>query len=148
MEEAKKIKRVIAKAETGARTKSGRCWTPTPGRNSVSQIKAFDEALGLTGLILTKLDGTAKGGAVCAIARQRPLRCDSWASARAPTICARSCRRIGRGRFSTDHGHNLVPARSASAIRGFEALRQSASPSSPGDASSPATPVRKDDASS
>ena len=40
---------------------------------SLAQVKAFDDALGLTGLILTKLDGTAKGGVVCAIAKEKPI---------------------------------------------------------------------------
>ena len=49
------------------------------GQTAVSQVKAFDDALGVTGLILTKLDGTAKGGVIAGIARQRqqnpiPLR--------------------------------------------------------------------------
>src|SRR5260221_192584 len=43
------------------------------GQNAVRQVKAFDEALGLTGLIITKLDGTAKGGALAAIAREAPV---------------------------------------------------------------------------
>lgn len=43
------------------------------GQNALMQVKAFDEALGLTGLVITKLDGTAKGGVVCAIARERPV---------------------------------------------------------------------------
>ena len=46
------------------------------GQNALKQVEAFDKALGITGLILTKLDGTAKGGVVCAIAlarSQRPL---------------------------------------------------------------------------
>ncbi len=43
------------------------------GQNAVSQVKAFDDALGLTGLVLTKLDGTAKGGVIAAIAKQRPV---------------------------------------------------------------------------
>ena len=43
------------------------------GQNALSQVKAFDDALGLTGLIVTKLDGTAKGGILAAIARQRPV---------------------------------------------------------------------------
>jgi fused signal recognition particle receptor len=43
------------------------------GQNAVRQVKAFDEALGLTGLVITKLDGTAKGGAVAAIAREHPV---------------------------------------------------------------------------
>jgi len=73
MEEAKKIKRVIAKAEAGAPHEVWLVLDANTGQNSLSQLKAFDEALGLTGLILTKLDGTAKGGVVCAIARQRPL---------------------------------------------------------------------------
>jgi fused signal recognition particle receptor len=73
MEEAKKIKRVIAKAQTGAPHEVWLVLDANTGQNSLDQLKAFDEALGLTGLILTKLDGTAKGGVVCAIARQRPL---------------------------------------------------------------------------
>jgi fused signal recognition particle receptor len=43
------------------------------GQNALAQVKAFDDALGLTGLIVTKLDGTAKGGILAAIARQRPV---------------------------------------------------------------------------
>ena len=43
------------------------------GQNALAQVKAFDEALGLTGLIVTKLDGTAKGGVLCAIAREKPI---------------------------------------------------------------------------
>ena len=43
------------------------------GQNALMQVKAFDEALQLTGLVITKLDGTAKGGVVCAIARERPV---------------------------------------------------------------------------
>ena len=43
------------------------------GQNAINQVKAFDDALGLTGLILSKLDGTAKGGVIAAIAKQRPV---------------------------------------------------------------------------
>jgi fused signal recognition particle receptor len=43
------------------------------GQNAVAQVKAFDQALGVTGIILTKLDGTAKGGAIAAIARHKPI---------------------------------------------------------------------------
>ena len=39
----------------------------------MAQVKAFDDAIGLTGLVVTKLDGTAKGGVICAIARERPI---------------------------------------------------------------------------
>ncbi|MDD2925924.1 signaling recognition particle receptor family protein [Rhodoferax sp.] len=93
MEELKKIKRVIQKTgpmEDSAATPS----VPTSdnpidarvppheillvidgntGQNALAQVKAFDEALGLTGLIVTKLDGTAKGGVLAAIARERPI---------------------------------------------------------------------------
>ena len=52
------------------------------GQNALTQVKAFDEALGLTGLIVTKLDGTAKGGVLAAIARGRESgRCRSISSA-------------------------------------------------------------------
>ncbi|MGB7541373.1 MAG: signal recognition particle-docking protein FtsY [Burkholderiales bacterium] len=71
MEEAKKIKRVIAKAEAGAPHEIWLVLDANTGQNALNQVKVFDEALGLTGLVLTKLDGTAKGGVVCAIARAR-----------------------------------------------------------------------------
>jgi fused signal recognition particle receptor len=71
MEEIKKVTRVIAKALPGAPHETLLVLDANTGQNSLAQVKAFDEALGLTGLILTKLDGTAKGGAVCAIAHAR-----------------------------------------------------------------------------
>ena len=43
------------------------------GQNALAQVKSFDDALQLTGLIVTKLDGTAKGGVLCAIAREKPV---------------------------------------------------------------------------
>jgi fused signal recognition particle receptor len=73
MEEISRIKRIIAKAEPGAPHEVWLVLDANTGQNALNQVKAFDDALGLTGLILTKLDGTAKGGVVCAIARQRPL---------------------------------------------------------------------------
>ncbi len=73
MEEISRIKRAIAKAEPGAPHEVWLVLDANTGQNALNQLKAFDDALGLTGLILTKLDGTAKGGVVCAIARQRPL---------------------------------------------------------------------------
>jgi len=71
MDELKKIKRVIAKAEAGAPHEIWAVLDANTGQNALSQVKAFDDALGLTGLVLTKLDGTAKGGVVCAIALAR-----------------------------------------------------------------------------
>ena len=43
------------------------------GQNALAQLKAFDQAIGVTGLVITKLDGTAKGGVLAAIARERPV---------------------------------------------------------------------------
>jgi fused signal recognition particle receptor len=74
MEEVKKIKRVIAKAEPGAPHEIWLVLDANTGQNALAQVEAFDAALGLTGLVMTKLDGTAKGGVVCAIARARAER--------------------------------------------------------------------------
>jgi fused signal recognition particle receptor len=71
MEEIKKVKRVIAKAEPGAPHETLLVLDANTGQNAIAQVQAFDDALGLTGLIVTKLDGTAKGGVIAAIARQR-----------------------------------------------------------------------------
>ena len=73
MEEIKKVKRVIEKAEPGAPHEVLLVLDANTGQNAVSQVKAFDDALGVTGLVLTKLDGTAKGGAIAAIAKARPI---------------------------------------------------------------------------
>jgi fused signal recognition particle receptor len=68
MEELKKIKRVITKAEATAPHEVLLVIDGNTGQNALAQVKAFDEALALTGLIVTKLDGTAKGGVLAAIA--------------------------------------------------------------------------------
>ena len=68
MEELKKIKRVIAKAQSGAPHEVLLVIDGNTGQNALAQVKAFDAALGLTGLLITKLDGTAKGGVLAAIA--------------------------------------------------------------------------------
>ncbi|AAQ61863.1 signal recognition particle-docking protein FtsY [Chromobacterium violaceum] len=73
MEEIKKVKRVIQKALPDAPHEVVLVLDANIGQNTVNQVKAFDDALGLTGLILTKLDGTAKGGVIAAIAKQRPI---------------------------------------------------------------------------
>jgi fused signal recognition particle receptor len=73
MEEIRKVKRVAAKAQAGAPHEVLLVLDANTGQNALAQVKAFDEALGVTGLILTKLDGTAKGGVICAIARERPV---------------------------------------------------------------------------
>jgi len=73
MEEIRKVKRVMTKADPGAPHETLLVIDANTGQNAVRQVKAFDEALELTGLVVTKLDGTAKGGAVAAIAREHPV---------------------------------------------------------------------------
>ena len=73
MEELKKIKRVIGKADAGAPHEVLLVVDGNTGQNALSQVRSFDDALGLTGLVVTKLDGTAKGGVLAAIARERPI---------------------------------------------------------------------------
>ena len=73
MEELKKIKRVVQKADESAPHEVLLVIDGNTGQNALAQVKAFDEALQLTGLIVTKLDGTAKGGVLCAIAREKPI---------------------------------------------------------------------------
>ena len=73
MEELKKIKRVVQKADATAPHEVLLVIDGNTGQNALTQVKAFDEALGLTGLVVTKLDGTAKGGVLCAIAREKAI---------------------------------------------------------------------------
>ena len=73
MEELKKVKRVTAKAMEGAPHEVWLVIDGGTGQNALAQVRAFDEALGLTGLIVTKLDGTARGGVLLALAAERPI---------------------------------------------------------------------------
>ncbi len=73
MEELKKIRRTITKAESSAPHEVLLVVDGNTGQNALAQVKSFDDALQLTGLIVTKLDGTAKGGVLAAIARERPV---------------------------------------------------------------------------
>ncbi len=73
MEEIKKVKRVIAKAMPGAPHETLLVLDGGTGQNAIAQVKAFDDALGLTGLIVTKLDGSAKGGVILGIRKSRPI---------------------------------------------------------------------------
>jgi fused signal recognition particle receptor len=71
MDELKRVKRSIGKSLEGAPHEVILVLDGTNGQNALAQVRAFDEAVGLTGLIITKLDGTAKGGVLAAIARER-----------------------------------------------------------------------------
>ncbi len=73
MEEIKKVKRVIDKALPGAPHEVLLVLDANTGQNALSQVKAFGDALDVTGLVLTKLDGTAKGGVIAAIAKAHPI---------------------------------------------------------------------------
>lgn len=73
MEEIKKVKRVLQTAMPDAPHEIIVVLDANIGQNAVNQVKAFDDALGLTGLIVTKLDGTAKGGILAALASDRPV---------------------------------------------------------------------------
>lgn len=92
MEELRKIKRVVQKADATAPHEVLLVIDGNTGQNALAQVKAFDETLQLTGLIVTKLDGTAKGGVLAAIAL--------WARERAiasPTLRPVSVYFIGVG---------------------------------------------------
>ena len=73
MDELKKVKRVIAKGMASAPHEILLIIDGNTGQNALAQVKAFDDALGLTGLVITKLDGTAKGGILAAIAITRAI---------------------------------------------------------------------------
>lgn len=72
MEELRRIRRAQDKAMTGAPHEAILVVDGTNGQNALTQVKAFDAAVSLTGLIVTKLDGTAKGGVLVAITQMRP----------------------------------------------------------------------------
>ncbi|MES2772295.1 MAG: signal recognition particle-docking protein FtsY [Pseudomonadota bacterium] len=72
MEEIAKVRRVIQKADPSGPHETLLVLDANIGQNALQQVKAFDQAIQISGLILTKLDGTAKGGIVAAIARQAP----------------------------------------------------------------------------
>ncbi|KAF1048533.1 signal recognition particle-docking protein FtsY [Xylophilus sp.] len=73
MDELRKIRRVVAKADATAPHEVLLVIDGNTGQNALAQVRAFDDALQLTGLVVTKLDGTAKGGVLAAIAQERPV---------------------------------------------------------------------------
>jgi fused signal recognition particle receptor len=73
MDEIRKVQRVIRKTDPTAPHETLLVLDANTGQNALAQVRAFDAALGLTGLVLTKLDGSAKGGIVAAIAREHPV---------------------------------------------------------------------------
>jgi fused signal recognition particle receptor len=73
IDEITKIKRVINKCHNQAPQEILLVIDANTGQNAINQLKVFNEALGITGLVMTKLDGTAKGGVVAAIAKELPI---------------------------------------------------------------------------
>jgi fused signal recognition particle receptor len=73
MEELKKVKRVVSRFDPTAPHETLLVIDASQGQNALAQAREFDKALGLTGLVITKLDGTAKGGILLAIARQQKI---------------------------------------------------------------------------
>ncbi len=73
MEELKKVQRVIQKKMPEAPHETLLVLDATTGQNAISQVRLFNTEMGITGLILTKLDGTAKGGIIVAISEELPM---------------------------------------------------------------------------
>ncbi len=73
MEELAKVRRVIAQKQEGAPNETLLVVDATTGQNGVQQARLFGEAVGVTGVVLTKLDGSAKGGVAIAIANELGL---------------------------------------------------------------------------
>jgi fused signal recognition particle receptor len=73
MEELKKVKRVLAKLDPAAPQQIWLVLDAGTGQNALNQARQFHEAVGLTGICITKLDGTAKGGVVAAVAKALPI---------------------------------------------------------------------------
>lgn len=73
MDEIAKVKRVMDKSLPGAPHEVLLVLDANTGQNAVNQVRIFDDALSVTGLVLSKLDGTAKGGVIAAIAQARPI---------------------------------------------------------------------------
>jgi fused signal recognition particle receptor len=73
MEEIRKVRRVIQKADPGAPHEVLLVLDANTGQNVLNQVKVFNDAIGVTGLVLTKLDGTAKGGTIAALAKRQPI---------------------------------------------------------------------------
>ena len=73
MEELKKIKRVMAKLDADAPHETLLVIDASIGQNALNQARQFHEAVGVSGIVLTKLDGTAKGGVIFAVAEQMKL---------------------------------------------------------------------------
>ena len=94
MAELEKMKRTAQRIIPGARHEVLLVMDATTGQNGLQQARLFTESAGVTGIVLTKLDGTAKGGVVVAISRELGLPVVMWESVRRLAICCHSMLRI------------------------------------------------------
>ena len=94
MAELPKIVRVLKRQDPAAPHEVLLVLDATVGQNAHSQVETFKQLIDVTGLAVTKLDGTAKGGVLVALAERSACRYASSASAKAPTICGRSRPRL------------------------------------------------------
>ena len=94
MDELGKISRVVGAGAPDSSKHVFLVLDATTGQNAISQAKLFGEAASIDGIVLTKLDGTAKGGVVVVFAVSRVFRCGLSASGKESTICSRSTLRI------------------------------------------------------
>ena len=91
MEEIAKVRRVIQKADPSGPHETLLVLDANFGQNALAQVKAFDKAIGVTGLVVTQPDGPAKGGVIAAIARQCPKPIRYVAAAVVPAVIAMFC---------------------------------------------------------
>jgi hypothetical protein len=108
VEELRKIVRVIGRDCPGAPHEVLLVIDANTGQNAISQARVFTEAAGVTGLVLTKLDGTAKGGVLVGSPTSSASRCATSASARRPRTCANSRPRSSSRRSSRRERHEPV----------------------------------------
>jgi hypothetical protein len=118
MEELKKIKRVVQKADATAPHEVLLVIDGNTGQNALTQVKAFDDALALTGLIITKLDGTAKGGVLARSRGKSRFRCISSASAKSSKTWKPSTRASSRRPCCPECGAMPFGSRSGECPRG------------------------------
>ena len=90
MAELGKIRRVLGKLDAGTPHEVLMVIDGTTGQNAISQLRAFHQAVNVTGLVVTKLDGSAKGGVLFALAAPLMARADDWAAPRTREVFSAS----------------------------------------------------------
>ena len=109
MAELEKMRRTAQRIIPGAPHETLLVMDATTGQNGLQQARQFTQSAGVTGIVLTKLDGTAKGGVVVAISRELGFRCAMWEWAKRPETCCPSIPRILWIPFSLSLGRGIKP---------------------------------------